>query len=301
MTGGRFLRGYTIYLRTEKRLARNTVQTYAGEIERFLAYAEEEGLEPEGFSSDDILGYLEWRGTARMDSRTVARIISSLNSFHRYLILEKYRRENPLEMVDKPRLSRHLPEVLQPEEVNRFLQQFDPDHPLGLRDRALFELIYSCGLRVSEAAALETDQIFLREGLIRILGKGDKERLVPLGEEAVWWLQRYMAEARPRLLRAGSRETAVFLNRRGGGFSRKGMWKRFREAADRAGISGKIHTLRHSFATHLLEGGADLRSVQELLGHADIATTQIYTHLETEHLEEIHKEFHPRGGKEKTG
>ena len=160
--------------------------------------------------------------------------------------------------------------------------------------KVCFELIYSCGLRVSEAVNLELSQIFIREGLIRIRGKGDKERLVPLGDEAESWLRTYLREGRPLLLKGPSGNDRVFLNNRGDGLSRKGMWKRFKGIAKRADVDGKIHTLRHSFATHLLRGGADLRSVQELLGHADISTTQIYTHLNQDDLEQAHKTYHPR-------
>lgn len=294
------LRSYTIYLKLEKRLSANTVSTYTAEAERLQEFYRETAEEREGSSlpdltPDDILGYLAWRNTSSLDNRTVSRIISSLNSFYRYLIKEGWRKENPLQLVDKPRLSRHLPQVMRPDEVDRLLEQFDITTPLGLRDRALFELIYSCGLRVSEVAGLKVGQIYRREGVIQVLGKGDKERFVPLGEEASWWMARYLKEARPLLAGSCTGEDACFLNRRGKPFSRKGMWKRFREAADTAGVEGKIHTLRHSFATHLLEGGADLRSVQALLGHADIATTQIYTHLDTSRLKEVHHGCHPRG------
>jgi len=289
------LKSYLIYLRLEKRLAANTVETYGGEIERLLEYSSQKALDARYLTPDNLLDYFSWRGTAGRDNRTLSRIISSLNSFYRYLIKEGVREENPLQLMEKPRLSRHLPQVMQPHEIDRFLEEFDVSTPLGLRDRALFELIYSCGLRVSEVVGLDLGHIFPDEMVLRVLGKGDKERYVPLGEEAAWWLQSYISQARPRLCHQDRKTDACFLNRRGSRLTRKGMWKRFREAADLAGVQGKIHTLRHSFATHLLAGGADLRSVQELLGHADIATTQIYTHLETSRLKEVHGNCHPRG------
>ena len=206
-----------------------------------------------------------------------------------------YRNDDPSRDVERPRIGKHLPEVLEIVEVEKFLDTIDLGTPYGLRDRTLFELIYSCGLRVSEAAELELSQVYLKEGLIRVRGKGDKERLVPLGDEAEKWFRTYLREARPLLLKGPSSNDRVFLNNRGEGLGRKGMWKRFRGIAERAEVDGKIHTLRHSFATHLLRGGADLRSVQELLGHADISTTQIYTHLDQDDLARAHKAYHPRG------
>jgi integrase/recombinase XerD len=185
--------------------------------------------------------------------------------------------------------------VLKVEEVESLLATIDTESATGLRDRALFELIYSCGLRISEAVELSPDSVYLTEGLIRVRGKGNKERLVPMGEEARYWLSRYLSDGRTRLSKPTKPSRSLFLNNRGDGLSRKGMWKRFRELSERTGIEAKVHTLRHSFATHLLEGGADLRAVQELLGHADISTTQIYTHVEKADLKDYHRDHHPRG------
>ena len=178
------------------------------------------------------------------------------------------------------------------EEVDTLLDAIDMSTPLGIRDRALFELIYSCGLRVSEAVNMTLDQMFIKQGLIKIKGKGSKERIVPIGDQAIYWLNQYTNNARPALLK--KRVSFVFLNRWGKRLSRKGMWKRFKAIVEQAGLKGKIHTLRHSFATHLLKGGADLRAVQELLGHADIGTTQVYTHLDKEDLKKYHEMYHPR-------
>ena len=228
-------------------------------------------------------------------SRTMARIHSSLRSFFRFLRQEEIRCDDPSRKLEGLRLSHSLPDVLSVEEVDRFLEEITLSEPLGLRDRALFELIYSCGLRVSEAAALSLSQVCSDEGILRIRGKGNKERLVPLGEVAQRWLVLYLREARPLLQKNGTPREEVFLSRRGGGISRKGIWKRFKEWMALAGMEGKVHTLRHSYATHLLRGGADLRMVQELLGHADISTTQIYTHLDNRELQESHRAHHPRG------
>jgi integrase/recombinase XerD len=218
-----------------------------------------------------------------------------LRSFFQFLVLEGVRSDNPALSVDMPKTEQRAPGVLTVEEVEALLNHIDVDTPFGLRDRALFELIYSCGLRISEAVELTLERLHLDEGIIRVRGKGDKERFVPVGGEATRWLESYLEHGRPALTRPGRRNTFLFLNHRGDGLSRKGMWKRFHELCRRAGIEAKVHTLRHSYATHLLEGGADLRAVQELLGHSDISTTQIYTHIEKSRLKSYHREYHPRG------
>jgi len=287
---------YEGYLRHELRVADATAGTYSAEVRRFLRWLDEAGLGPEQVLAPDIEAYVGYRGGSEgLSARTVSRIFSSLRSFFGYLRVSGHRPDDPTGDVERPKVGRHLPEVFDVSEVEKFLDSIDLESPYGIRDRTLFELIYSCGLRVSEAANLELSQIFIREGLLRVRGKGDKERLVPLGDEAERWLRTYLSEARPLLLKGPSRTDRVFLNNRGEGLSRKGMWKRFRGIAERAAVSGKIHTLRHSFATHLLQGGADLRSVQELLGHADISTTQIYTHLDQDDLARAHRAYHPRG------
>jgi integrase/recombinase XerD len=194
-----------------------------------------------------------------------------------------------------PRSIHALPEVLTLQEVEAFLEAIPLETLLVQRDRTLFELIYSCGLRVSEAVDLQMTNLYPEDGMIQVFGKGSKERWVPLGPVAEHWLGLYLNDVRPRLLRPGFMTNCVFLNNRGKGLSRKGMWKNFKAIAEVAGVSGKIHTLRHSFATHLLQGGADLRSVQEMMGHSDISTTQIYTHLNSKDLESAHHTFHPRG------
>ena len=222
----------------------------------------------------------------------MARVVSSLHAFFKFLRLERLRVDDPSELIETPKQDRTLPSVLAPEEVDRFLASIDPTTARGLRDRALFELIYSCGLRISEAADLSFDRLYLRERVIRVIGKGRKERLVPFGEDAAMWLTRYLEEGRPAL--AKGRSDRVFLNQAGKGISRKGIWKRFDGLREASGLEAKVHTFRHSFATHLLAGGADLRTVQELLGHSDISTTQIYTHIDPESLQDYHRDFFPR-------
>ena len=250
--------------------------------------------------SSDIVNFLSEKqrkcsSGEKISSRTVSRILSTLRSFFGYLIVEKIREDNPAKNVDMPRLEKKLPEVLSIEDVDSFLYCIDIKKPPGLRDRALFELIYSCGLRASEAASIKMSSIYLEKGIIRVKGKGQKIRYVPIGEQAVYWLNRYIEKGRPFLVKKNDTKGMLFLNYRGEPLSRKGMWKRFHQIAEKAGLSAKIHTLRHSFATHLLQGGADLRAVQELLGHSDISTTQIYTHLNRDDLKAEHAHFHPHG------
>jgi integrase/recombinase XerD len=282
------------YLTAGLRLSRQTVATYMRDCRGFVAWMKSGDVRPETVTTAEIIDFLIARQQEDgIDQRTVAKSVSALRSFFQFLVMEKVRDDNPAVLVELPRMSHRVPGVLDLNEVEKLLAAIEIDGPLGLRDRALFELIYSCGLRISEAVELSVDRVFLEERLIRVRGKGDKERLVPMGEHARHWIERYLTEARPRLARRPV--DALFLNNRGQQLSRKGMWKRFREIAARAGVDAKVHTLRHSFATHLLEGGADLRAVQELLGHADISTTQIYTHVDREELATYHADYHPRG------
>ena len=288
---------YRDYLQIERRLKPATVETYTRGIGEYFEYLETNGEDPKTADKGVLVDYLieKSHGYEGLKGRTKARLLSTLRSFYTYLVLEGVRKDNPAKLVDMPRLKKTIPEVMTIEEVERFLSCIPVDSPRGLRDRALFELIYSCGLRVSEAVELKVESFYPEEKLVRIIGKGDKERLIPLGDEALYWMKHYMRDGRPRFLKRSSFTSRVFLNSRGEGLSRKGMWKRFREIAQNADVEGKIHTLRHSFATHLLQGGADLRSVQELLGHQDISTTQIYTHVNTDMLQQKHSQYHPRG------
>ena len=297
MTRDSWCERYEVFLRAEQRRADLTVETYTCECARFAAFCEESGTDPATVIGPDIVQYVIDRQIEGLDVRTVAKVLSCLSSFFRFLILEGARSDNPVKSIDMPKFGRRLPAVYSIEEIERLLSHIDTSSAFGLRDRALFELIYSCGLRVSEAVTLTTNALHLEESLARVRGKGDKQRVVPLGEVADLWLRRYIAEARPELAKKGRGvEEHLFLNNRGTALSRKCMWKRFRAIAERASVdSSKLHTLRHSFATHLLRGGADLRAVQELLGHADISTTQVYTHLDVDDLKRAHEEFHPRG------
>jgi integrase/recombinase XerD len=304
---------YRAYLIAARRRSPLTAEVYLREaavLERFLGAR---ASSPARATSVELLGYLVWRqsGAARLEDsagceprsgsaepaptlsrKTMARVVSSVRAFYKFMRLEGLRADDPSELIETPKQERALPAVLPPEEVDRFLASIDPSTPRGLRDRALFELIYSCGLRISEAADLSFDRLYLRERVIRVIGKGRKERLVPFGAEASQWLVRYIEEGRPALVKG--RSDRVFLNQAGKGISRKGIWKRFDGLRDASGVDAKVHTFRHSFATHLLAGGADLRTVQELLGHSDISTTQIYTHIDPESLQDYHRDFFPR-------
>ena len=249
---------------------------------------------------DDLLGWISAAFVEGRKNATAARRLSGLRRFYRYLLREQLIREDPTLRIESPRLSRRLPDSLSEGDVEALL-----DEPLGdrlqderleLRDRAMMEILYGCGLRVSELVSLRVDQVNLRQGVVRVTGKGDKERLVPLGEEAVDWLLRYMNEARGELLR-GKASDDLFPGNRGTAMTRQAFWYRVRHYAERAGIRKKLspHTLRHAFATHLLNHGADLRVVQMLLGHADLSTTQIYTHVARQRLQDLHQSHHPRG------
>lgn len=285
---------YSEYLTAELRLAAHSIDTYTTECRVFIEYCLREQKDALAAAAPDIVEYLVARQVDGIDQRTISKILSSLRSFYRFCVLDGLIQGNPAETVEMPRIKRKLPEVFSSEQVEHLLDSCQNDTACGLRDRALFELIYSCGLRVSEAVDISLDQLFIKDGFLKIIGKGEKERLVPIGEHAVFWLKKYIEEARPKL-QGALKNNFVFLNRFGRRLSRKGIWKRFKEIALHAGIEGKVHTLRHSFATHLLKGGADLRAVQELLGHSDIGTTQIYTHVGREDLKEYHHKYHPRG------
>jgi len=286
---------FSAYLAAERRLSPTTVATYTSETQAFLSFLQAEGKTAAAASADDVSEWLVSRQVKDIDARTLAKAASAIRAFFRFLVLEGRIDSNPARLVDAPRVAMRIPRYLAAEQIDALLDACDRSQPLGIRDRALFELIYSCGLRVTEAVRLTVDRVSLKESAVRVLGKGSRERLIPLGERAKRELSKYLADARPVL--TGRASTSVlFLGRSGRMLSRKTIWKIFKRLALQAGLEGKVHSLRHSFATHLLQGGADLRSVQELLGHVDIGTTQIYTHVSQEELRRTHEAFHPRGG-----
>jgi integrase/recombinase XerD len=293
-----FLSGYRSRLRTIERCSPLTVETYGGEIRLFLEWLAQNNDDPErkllNAGIHDLALYLEERRKT-IDSRTAAKAVSALHSFFRYLCDEGFKLDNPAALLEMPRKGFRLPEVLSRQKIEALLEAADTATPLGLRNRALYELIYSAGLRVSEAVGLNVADVYFDEMTARVRGKGGKERMAVFGDEAALWLRRYLCEVRPSL--AGNlRPKALFLGRSGKRLSRKGMWKNYCLLAMRCGTGTHLHTLRHSFATALLAGGADLRHVQELLGHADLSTTQIYTHVDVSLLREQHRKFLPALG-----
>lgn len=300
--GEQLVHRYVSQLLAVDRKARLTAQTYRISVEEFLHWlgtSRSDGDVVSVLSAlvvQDVMDYLIWRNTRDMEQLTVAKDVSALRSFGSFLVEQGIWKENLVQLVERPKVRRALPRVLSVEQVDALLAAIDTSDHLGLRDRALFELVYSCGLRISEVAGLLMANVHLQERLLIVLGKGSKERILPFGDEAHHWLSLWIQEGRPAIL--GSRQVAaVFVNYRGQPLSRKGIWKRFQELEALSGVTAKVHTLRHSFATHLLSGGADLRSVQELLGHSDLSTTQIYTHVENDELHLYHKEFFPGGSK----
>lgn len=282
------------HARLEKGLSDNTIQAYSRDLTRFSRFLEQHHLSPATVSRAQITAYLRsLRGS--LSPRSVARNISSARSFFRYLTSEGHIRENPARLLEAPRMSRKLPEILRIEEVDRLLAGPDPFCPAGNRDRAMLELLYATGLRVSELIGLRILNVNLESGYLRTVGKGSKERLVPIGEKAVAAVKEYLSNGRPQLVR-GINPPYLFLNFRGRPLTRQGFWKIIKQYGRTAGIKKDLtpHTIRHSFATHLLEAGADLRAVQVMLGHEDISTTQIYTHVTRRKLQQLHTKCHPR-------
>jgi integrase/recombinase XerD len=299
------LKKFCTRLAAIERRAPLTVTTYGLELRRFLDYAEKNGMDIATLNTEQVVAYLEWRKTVqKLDSRSMAKAVSCLRSFFRFAVAEGIRRDNPAALLENPRQIFTLPETMDRDSVDRLLDKMDSNGPLGLRDRALFEMIYSSGLRISEAVGLNIRDVDFKEGIARVKGKGSKELLAVFGSEAAAWLRRYLDESRPVLSGGCGANNggnpvsgALFVGKRGKRLSRKGIWKNYARYAALAGTPSRVHTLRHSFATGLLQGGADLRTVQALLGHATLATTQIYTHVDTGLLRENHRKYLPRLGR----
>jgi len=285
------------YLQVERRLAPASLDAYRRDIGRYLRFlTSREVTSPDGISPGLVTEHLVRLRQRGLAPSSVARHLSAVRTFHRFLVTEERCAGDPTEHLHSPRLWKRLPDVLHQNEIEELMAQPDISAPAGVRDRAMLEMMYAAGLRVSELLALKTADLLPELKYIRVLGKGLRERVVPVGSEAIRWVGRYREEVRPLLSNPLSDEV-LFLNLRGKGLSRMGFWKILRKYVAMTGIRTRVspHTLRHSFATHLLEGGADLRAVQEMLGHADISTTQIYTHVDREYLKEVHRTFHPRG------
>ncbi len=277
-------------------LSAHTLAAYRSDLERFVAWLGDDEDRLLGVERSQVLGYLSERVRGGARPRTTARLLSTLRRFYRHQLREGRIHADPTALVDAPKLGRPLPDSLDEGEVERLLEAPQLEQPLGLRDRAMLEVLYATGLRVSELVDLALSRVNPRQGVVRVMGKGSKERLVPLGEEASLWLDRYLESARPDLL-AGRQSPHVFVTARGSAMTRQAFWYRIKLHAATAGIGKPLspHTLRHSFATHLLNHGADLRVVQMLLGHSDLSTTQIYTHVAGQRLQDLHAAHHPRG------
>jgi len=285
------------YLSIERGLAENTLISYRRDLDKFTAYMEKKGISSiERIKKNDITSFLMKERDRGLSANSVARSFAAIKVFYKYMVGERNIKENTASFIDAPKLWKHLPETLNLEEVERLLKQPNVKRWMGARDRASLELMYATGLRVSEIINLKVNDANLEFGFVKCMGKGGKERIVPVGNEAKRALSRYLGKARPKLVKRGLPDARLFLTRLGKGMSRQQFWKMIKKYAQQARIKKDImpHTLRHSFATHLLERGADLRVVQEMLGHADISTTQIYTHINKERLKSIHHKYHPR-------
>jgi integrase/recombinase XerD len=294
----RQLRNYQDFLRLEKNLSPHTLASYSFDVAKYRRFLGEANVSDGTMVSEshisEFIGVLHRRG---LSARSIARAMSTVRGFHKFLVGEEEAQDDPTLVIDTPRRGKSLPSVLSVAEVNALLEQPNVSKRLGIRDRAILETMYATGVRVSEVTDLMQSSILVEDGLVLVRGKGSKERLVPIGSSARRWIDIYQRETRIHIAKKEKSRDLLFLNVRGTHLSRMAVWKMIVKYAAAARIAKEVHphTLRHSFATHLLEGGADLRAVQEMLGHSDISTTQIYTHIDREYLKEVHKTFHPRG------
>ncbi len=289
---------YIRHLALEKALAENTLFAYQNDLARYHTFLKENNItDVEQITPLILQNFIGQLYDAGLSGSSLARNFSALRGWHQFLVLNGWAQNDPTEILETPRLKRSLPAVLSVEEIFGIMDQPDVESALGIRDRAMLEMLYGCGLRISELLNLKMNAVYPDDALVRILGKGGKERFVPIGEEALHWLKIYLGRVRPVMAAGVGSRNVIFLNNRGRPLTRMGFWKILRKYVIQANISTEVHphTFRHCFATHLLENGADLRSVQELLGHADISTTQIYTHVSRKQLADIYKRYHPRG------
>lgn len=286
--------GYLSYLRDVRRMSPNTVESYARDLAALAAFAEKRQLDPAALDRRELEAFVRSLMASGLSPRSTARAVACIRGFYKFLAVEQRRESSPADELRAPRAWAALPKFLDLDEVDRLLAEPDVSTPRGLRDKALISVLYATGLRVSELISLKSPNLHLQEGYLTCVGKGDKERIVPIGQEATDWVQKYLAEARPKLVSKSS--PWLFVNARGGPLSRVGFWKLLKEYGLKAGITRNIspHVLRHSFATHLLDRGADLRAIQMMLGHADLSTTQIYTHVLEARLRSVYDRFHPR-------
>jgi integrase/recombinase XerD len=292
-----FAEDFLNYLLVEKGLSENTIAAYRSDLNKYIIFLEEKKkrFHPDEIQRNDISDYMLFQKEKSLSANSISRALVAIKTLHRFLMREKHAKEDVTIVLDSPKLWKNLPQTLSVTEVEQIIKKPNPRNRIGLRDRAVLELMYATGLRVSEIVDLKTENINLEVGFLRCIGKGNKERIVPIGKQARYAIEKYLAKSRLKIKNAQSCN-ALFLSRLGKKISRQSFWKMIKKYALQAGIDKDItpHTLRHSFATHLLERGADLRVVQEMLGHSDISTTQIYTHINKERLKSIHNQFHPR-------
>jgi integrase/recombinase XerD len=292
------IRNYLEFLRQEKNLSSQTLISYKFDFTKYRSYLINSGVHTaSGITEEHISKFLAALHRRNLTARSVGRILSTIRGFHHYLLGEEEVKDDPTQIIDSPKQEKNLPEVLSIAEVDKILKQPDISGKLGIRDRAILETLYATGIRVSELVFMKQSNFMIDDGMVLVFGKGSKERMVPIGRSARQWIAEYQKQSRIHLAKAGKSQDYLFLNIRGTKLTRDMIRKLVEKYSHAAGIQKKVHphTFRHSFATHLLEGGADLRAVQEMLGHADISTTQIYTHIDREYLKEVHKTFHPRG------
>jgi len=290
------IKEFKSYLRIERSLSDNTIDSYLRDIRKLAKFSEEKDLNEIQITKAEVKEFIASINKEGISARSQSRIISGIKAFYKYLILEDYLKVNPTELIESPRIGMKLPDTLSIEEIDSLISAIDLSHPQGERNRAILEVLYSCGLRVSELTNLKLSNIRFKEGYVKVLGKGNKERFAPIGSSAIKFLNIYLNEIRNhQTIKKGS-EDIVFLNRRGNKLTRVMIFTIIKQLSEKIGMKKKIspHTFRHSFATHLIEGGADLRAVQEMLGHESITTTEIYTHLDREYLREAIMQFHPR-------
>ena len=291
------IKEYKMYLKIERGLSKNTIGSYTKDLEKLCLFLKENNISISPIAIDtDIIKQFIYEVAKNLNPRSQARIISGLRSFFDYLIFEEYRNTNPTDLLETPKIGTKLPDTLSQNEIDALINAIDLSHPQGERNRTIFETIYSCGLRVSEAITLKNSDLFFEEGFIRVLGKGNKERYVPIHENAQRYIKGYQKAIRSHILPQKGFEDTLFLNRRGKGLSRQMIFMILKDLAIKIDLKKKIspHTLRHSFATHLLQNGADLRAIQQMLGHESITTTEVYVHVDKSYLKQVVETFHPR-------
>jgi integrase/recombinase XerD len=292
------LQDFIHFLIVEKGLAKNSVDSYQRDLKNYLKFIQkvDSAKSWNEVQRVNITGFLSHLKNEGKSSKTIARHVASIRSFHQFLLREKVTDQDPSIHIESPKMERTLPKVLSIDEVEALLDAPQESTPLGIRDKAMLEVLYATGIRVSELIRLKQEDVHLKMGFVRCLGKGNKERIIPIGKTAISVLEKYLLEGRPKLVSKKHKDDSLFLNHHGKGLSRQGFWKILKGLAAEAKIPKELtpHTLRHSFATHLLENGADLRAVQEMLGHVDISTTQIYTHVTKTRMKDVYSKFHPR-------